>query len=356
MNSTTESSTNMDPPAEDSPGHILSVLNDDCIGEIFRRVKVLDDFLNMAQVCQRFEECAKTSFCHNFAAKTTGGCTRFTLIEINSRDESTQNKVHTNRAINFLEMFGPKIKSLSFQTTKDPDLDRKIFKTIAKHCGKTLIDLFIYDYDANFEQTKFELCEHLYLGNSTPINFDFHSQLKSFTIDRLKDIENGVWFMRKMPRLENFCITNNENLTDEMVRDFLSLNPDLKTISFAMSEKLSSLIFSDIAKYSPNVVDLNIQKISFYNEPDIFLENMKHLGSLMNLKKLQIDCREYVQIEALFNVFAENGVPLEELHITLNPRRPDFEPKNNLRTLKSLKIFYFHVCYGTIQLNALLTY
>lgn len=51
-----------DPPDQASPTHILNVLNNDCIQEVFRRLQSIEDFLNAAEVCTQFQENAKHCF------------------------------------------------------------------------------------------------------------------------------------------------------------------------------------------------------------------------------------------------------------------------------------------------------
>lgn len=331
------------PPAQNSPTHILNVLNDDCIGEIIRRVNRLEDFLNMAEVCRRFQESAKECFSRKFSAEVNGECSRFTLIGINSIAPVKNDNVHFNRADALLDIFGPMIKSLAFQSTNDTELDRSIFKSITKTCGKTLRELFIRDYDADVEHTKFEVLEVINLSNSMLINFDFESPLKSIKIHRLKLIEQEVWFLRKIPGLCSLRVVSSGNLTDKMVCDFLSLNPNLSSVALIGSlgsNKLSPLIFRDIANYSPNLEELNISHTYLYKLPDIFHENMKYLSSLGNLKKIDIEFNQNVSIEKLINMFAKNDIPIEELNIGLEPMRLEhIRSHTKLMTIKTLKYF-----------------
>lgn len=49
------------PPEQDSESNILNALNDDCLQEIFKLLKVTD-LTNVAGVCKRFNEQAKITF------------------------------------------------------------------------------------------------------------------------------------------------------------------------------------------------------------------------------------------------------------------------------------------------------
>lgn len=47
------------PPAQDSPQHILNMLNDDCIEHILHSLKNAKDYLSAAQTCVRFQYASK---------------------------------------------------------------------------------------------------------------------------------------------------------------------------------------------------------------------------------------------------------------------------------------------------------
>lgn len=50
------------PPAQDSPKHILNLLNDNCLYELFRELDHLADFDSAARVCTQFNNVAKLVF------------------------------------------------------------------------------------------------------------------------------------------------------------------------------------------------------------------------------------------------------------------------------------------------------
>lgn len=87
----------MNPPAQDSPLHINNVLIDDCLVLIFKMCNRAIDLLNLAQVCQRFQNMAKMVFPYEMV----------TYLHYN--ENPIGNEIPYEKAAEFLAIFGDSI-------------------------------------------------------------------------------------------------------------------------------------------------------------------------------------------------------------------------------------------------------
>lgn len=115
-----------DPPDQDSPKHILNILNDDCLQEIFRRLKQMRDFLSAAKVCTRFQENAIECFPSTFKS-----------LRIDDANDAPTS-LPLEYLSDFLSIFGHFIQKIEWSWTQDREHDDDILNQIAAHCGKTL--------------------------------------------------------------------------------------------------------------------------------------------------------------------------------------------------------------------------
>ncbi len=339
----------------DSSKNILDILNDDCIDEILRRVDILMDLLSLAEVCKRLRKCAMQQYRIRYETMLTittpiiatifsmPDRSRFRQVQIAKWDHCRfPDFVHLNRSVTFLRIFGSMTKNILFQSTNS-QIDDTIFRSIVEYCGRTLKALSLTTYDANFEQTPFEL-EHLCLCQSTPKNLSTNS-LKTLYITGFTNPsdEHEVWFMQKLPELKRFIIDG--RVTDDMASEFLSLNPQLEVLVI-LSLKLTVAIFKSISNCL-NLTRLQLLDLSQSTPPDVFEANLRLLSSLKKLKGLTISVGQYESIANLFDLFVENGIPMENLTIALFSS-PDAHANSdplyrNLRTINTLKNFSFVV-------------
>lgn len=84
------------PPEQDSPKHILNTLCTDCIEEIFRKIPNVNDLLQAAQVCQRFQQSAKAVFQSKFQSKYHV-CKHFPQLYLNCK--SPYKKIEIRRFV-----------------------------------------------------------------------------------------------------------------------------------------------------------------------------------------------------------------------------------------------------------------
>lgn len=369
------------PPAQDSPKHILNMLDDDCICEILRRVKNIEDYLSMAEVCQRFQQCAKSCFRLNYDLnKTENNIPQLNKkgIKLNlmATKKSCDDRVPLKRAKIFLNIFGSMVEALSFKSTLNRKRDDDLFTAISIYCGKSLKKIRIFDYNPNFEHTHFEILEGILFQNSSPYNFKYYSQLNALQITKSKSwfkqtlsylqnsvmnnirygsrlkifikskpkpVKDGMWYMRKMPKLETFYLTDDSSTMNvSSFVEFLALNPQLKSL-VSKSDQLATPILLTIGNHSFNLVEFDIRNWNgSYKLPKLTNQILNNLCALKNLTRFGMNLNCIVSFEKLINKFAENEVPIRELLINFEFGRQTYiYYSENLMTLKTLKHIYF---------------
>lgn len=321
-----------EPPALDSPKHILNILNNDCVQEILRQLKSIRDYLNAAEICTRFQE--NTIECFPFG---------FRSIRINDADEGPQT-LPLERVSSFLSIFGHLVHSLRWEFTFDRNQDDKILNMISKYCGKNLLELIIYGHDLNFDtNTKFSALEKLELYDSTISNFASLSQLKSLKFAFIK-IKQCDWLAQEFPQLEEAKFNAFHKLRDDMLLEFLRLNPQLQSLQLHCCRHITPNVFMDIGNHTPNLVNLCIDPRK--GQQKTFDESVIHLSALRRLKCLRIECPKFSG-RALIDALAENNVPIEDLTV-LNNRfdhnnqvlRDLSQSVSKLKTLKKLTLSF----------------
>lgn len=225
------------PPAQNSPQHILNVLDDDCIEEIMRRLTNLNDLINAAEVCQRFQNAAKICF-KKFQS-------RHQKIVIGSQYFGYDRNwiVPFARADNFLYIFGSQLLCVCVNATLNEAHNVWIVKLIAEFAGKSLKELVLQNCDIDFIQMKFSVLERLIIYNTMPHNLHICSQLKFLQItlqcpfSHRGDLTNqGSWYIQRIPTLKTVQFYGISDLTDAMFAEFLSLNPQLEELKMAFCE------------------------------------------------------------------------------------------------------------------------
>lgn len=328
----------MDPPAQDSPKHILNILCDDCIEEIFRRIFVIEDYLNMAEVCKRFQKIAKNCFRLQFKSELW-----LNRCESNNI-QPTMYTVSSERVIAFLNMFGTSIQHLRLISSSNQEHDDEIFKLIVKFTTKTLKSLSICGYNADFAQIHFSALENMYLCKALVTNFEYIPPLKTLSISMIDDARRVI---RAYPRLECLKLLSYSNVTDDIVYDFLSLNPHLKRLEIDNGDKkyhednvLTPLILRTIGSHSINLVELELSSFRWAVTQRVCLMfniNLPYLGALRQLKVIKITLYSAITFKILINTFGENEVPVEEIILYFHFSKVN-DPCDHMLTIKDLKI------------------
>lgn len=333
------------PPAQDSSKHILNALDTDCIEEILRKISNINDFLRAAQVCQQFQQSAKAVFHSKFQRNTrqpwfqsilSRAQVQLLTIRIVKREQClTDNDLPVDCVEEFLCIFGSQLNYLSIYTTLNRENDDNLLKLIAKFAGKSLKGLQLNSsvnelnkLNVDFGQTQFLALEDISLvGKIGMRNFKrCSSKLISLRISASLKLTKEPWFIQHMPRLVAVSFMVNE-MTDNMLADFLSLNPQLEELDICCwGSSLSASVFSNICKYSKNLnfLDLRIEKL--------VSEDMNLLASLLKLTRCHI--YNVDSIDAVINAFARANIPIESLVVDGN--RFSGEHLMTINTLKML--------------------
>lgn len=314
-----------DPPAQDSPKNILNILDDDCIEEILRRLKKLEDLLNAASACKRFRE----------TAKSLKWMFRSVAIEDVRHIWIAATIVSAELAPTLLRNFGHLIESVEWKPKRNRERNDEMFKLIVKFCGKTLKRLVISNYNPQFnKRNRLQALERLELYEARPKNFRLDSHLKYLRI-RLSSLKQQPWFIRPFPHLENVRFELMK-LTDDMLTKFLSFNQQLRVLQTDADTLLSPMVLESIGHYSRNIETLHIHSFNFMEfESTIINEKLLYLNALRKLMDFWL--RGELSLELLLNMFAENGAPIWSLGIFLTPidTAPSFP---TIKTLNNLHI------------------
>lgn len=347
------------PPAQDSTKHILNVLNDDCIEAIFRRILRLEDFLNMAEVCQRFQQnaknCFRMQFKWAFLTQHENNDQRYNIIY--------RHRIPTERAIPFLKTFGPFIHTLKWWSISSESNDHNddIFKSIVKFTSKTLKELYIhYKYNLDFAQTQFSALEVLRLCDTIPENFEQFPSLKGLSYYESTDCNFLNIFTRTNPPLE-WLFLSSEFVTDDIISRFLSLNPQLQNLTLTGSNKLTPMILISIGNNAINLTKLKLStfRLRLNRKPDLLHANLQYLGALRRLKYIEIELSCTAMFETMINIFAVNEVPIETMRILLTNKN-NINRSYQLLTIKTLKYINFlefprKNCFNKLMVNILET-
>lgn len=292
-----------DPPGEDSPRHMLNMLNNYCIQAIFERINDVRDYHSAANVCTLFQANAIKCF-----------PVRFKDLVIEDDDallaiRGPSIEIPLSAAKNYLKILGAQIQSLSWccQTNGND-----VLNTIAEYCGKTLLSLRSEYPHTNWTNILPHLTalEKLDVEISNLTNFELHLPLKHLRlVFGMRPDPVNAWFIQNFPQLESFTLNFMKNLTNDMVIDFLNLNPQLRCLKIHYCFKVGTDIFNDIGRRLPH-----LEEIGFESNSNItFDENIRQLRHLKKLKSLSLAAN--VPVDEVMQLLVENQIPIEQLAI-----------------------------------------
>lgn len=315
------------PPDQDSPNHIVNILNDDCIIEILRKFENRKDFCNAASACQRFQAVAVAWFSNSNMSSTLriGGTYRKSSFCSKLGTFTPQAPFVSAAEINefmddlyqYLSIFGKCIRTVEWtKIASVPDaIDARILKMIARFCRKTLIHLNINGVMNISITSEFKVLQRFELFHGTLHKFTPSHALEYLRLTRIG--KNSY----QQPDL-SFLKRTFPNLVEVHFGDFVSLmssfnwfkcfvekNPQLKKLTMLINKYFSSqasAITRDISTQLPNLESLHL---------DLFPVNIQDLSGLKQLKCLRIPYRlmNDKQMDALISL----GLPIEELEIGL---------------------------------------
>lgn len=246
-----------DPPDQLSPKHILNALNNDCIQEIFRRLHNIEDFVNMAEVCVRFQDNSRKCFPPIYKVFYSTHADNFD----DHPDKLNKNLVlPLNRVQSFLSIFGDLIEKIVWRheieiyCREQPykissiyhrliegkktyqDYDKTNLRILADNCGKSVNELQIRRRFIDFnilrrfqalETLQIEECRNNYVKAS---KHGLFPKLKYLKITDL--MGDGGWLKQTFPKLiEAEFVDVNKFLDENTLIEFVDQNPQLKRLS-----------------------------------------------------------------------------------------------------------------------------
>lgn len=279
-----------------------SVLNDDCLREVFSYLEI-DELCAAADTCQRFREIAQEIFQKKPEFTSTLNNNYFPIRRNLPR---------------IIRIFGEWISSITMWSNYHCNL--ATFIHLAKNCGpqlKSLTFQWVYmdrdTYDVlqpvfyHLETLRLVDCETrpsilAYLPDWSP-NLRTLKIIKSNLPDQTHRIEHSLH--QKFPKLQNAVLTY---IDIEDIKQFLLRNPQLTSLT---CDKVHESIFPILARRVPNIEHLDFLQASHDPEPYI-MYCLNRLGSLQSCSFRRKNSRN----------------------------APEFGP-SNCRTLKKLKLEYF---------------
>lgn len=274
------------PPKQDSCKHILNVLNDDCLREIFTKLH-LSTLMSVANVCIRFDRVAKEAFSSKYKSK-----------KIRIGDLTWDRKPTKSQVTNFFSKFGSSISSVSLvhrspsrysvNINEDTHLDLRI---ISKYCNglkelefsayhtpeSTLKEIFL-KLKTLFERLRtlrvyfiksrsfFEIISACSNLEVLDVYFDLH-------------VESLIPSYSTLPKLVEAtfnCYACND-LVCEAIHKFLEVNSKLKVLRITSADFVSnSGYLSELKEFDFKVNHLELQSIvATLSSPNIQIENLK---------------------------------------------------------------------------------
>lgn len=351
-------------PLDETIPPAIFVLNDDCFEKIFEKLE-FQALVDASEVCRRFAQAADQFFRQKkklsinnsspfFPAVTLGQFRRYLkhvghyIEELNFRWHNNDREFRIERFFQKMAQFiGPQLRKINFHDVNLSERETKKLEPILTNlvCLEIRAVNNIFDLDIDFV----EVCPHL---------------------EKLKLNQNMLFSnsCREWPSLRYFSVLDNEYISTDILRVFLKLNPQLRTLKFIAiepSERIESVI-----NHAPNIECLTIHKEmpeSELSSRDIVrFINLKHLRKLSlvhlsdqlfvnifgclkripTLRELKIHISEHVQnanlnIDEAIVEFAKAIPYLEKLKISgLNLSETTFVTM--IHVITNLKVIHFH--------------
>ncbi|XP_031630567.1 uncharacterized protein LOC116345395 [Contarinia nasturtii] len=302
--------------AKNSPKNILNSLNNDCIYDIFSKLTNGDDFLNLAQVCTRFQDCAKEFFRQHH---------RYVQMKAKKDHQPTNKTVWCpERAEEMFRIFGHLIESINLWCTDDQSRSHQIFQLIARFCDKSLKNIHIAHFDPLIiECAQLPALQEISFFEAAPQNLTFNLPLKTVRISCMRDKNTCTWFLREFPGIEQADLFLLPLLTDDMFTEFLSQNQKLTNLSVNHCSKLTPSMLKTLCRYVPNLerlcFSLHIFSRKYADENPMVTtqeELLAPLKDLRRLKELNMQHCETLSFEKLIKFFVKHDLSIEDLTFT----------------------------------------
>lgn len=315
------------PPAQDSPKHILSLLNNHCLCKIFEEFDHLADFDSIARVCIRFNEVAKLVFPPKIRSRWIN-FDDFVFDDGHLHDSITSAQIE-----NFLYNFGSSIESLSirpFYFEKIPNTMNLVLKMIHKHC-RNICNLNI---EISNEQNEISNEIRLIFSKLKILHVKFHTPLPDHDflsacteIEELKVHSNRNQFQMpeiSFPKLRKFetifALTNSRFLELNLQIEELHIHRD--NFDRRSRERVLQFVTRNMLNLKNATLNVRIfDDIDFLSNPTL---NVKvfcddRINQIFHLQNItQIDITVFESFESRLIDVAKNLPNLEKIEIHCN--------------------------------------
>lgn len=325
------------------PDHILNVLDDDCLQNIFKYLKPYH-LTNASEVCTRFNQLAKDVF-----------KAKFKRLEV---DNGWIYGERYNYFVKMLRTFGSSIRSLSIRSW---DNHQNILQVINEHTSSQLKALTLYSFRidehvninsmlSNLETLELISCDVYSFSDILTVCTELKIlKIKYMNFNRLKNRKRGILTLPLRPLNQRFAKLEEihlESLLDEHdLNSFLTLDSPLK--------KLVVLNYSPTRSLAPVIIKHheNLEELVLYQRVDENVESSENFQKqlqcfsqpLRSLKILKLEIASF-SVGPFIKMLAIEKVPVEEL--VLRERSHGNQIDSNeiyiltqLKKLKSVKLF-----------------
>lgn len=305
------------PPQQDSQSHILIALNDDCLREIFSRLKWID-LCKAAEVCVRFNQLAKEAFAAKFKHLNFSFVTLDVSIFFNDEELSQIPKI-------LLSNFGSFIQSLHvdgaiIKVYGCPERGFNFLRMIGHYCNSNLKELElerfkmnrnfpneIYHIFAKLERLSLKCCYFTNNVKNLKSLLSTCNELKMMIIYRC-EIKDWECITQKFPKLNDIYLIENNGFNMSYLSNFIVLNPTITKLSFDGYIEASE-VFRLISQNLPNLSELE-----FDSDCAGFQGNIRCLGQLRSLNMLALDLGSNL-MTSLMASLVMNKVPIQTLRL-----------------------------------------
>lgn len=317
--------------AADSNQASISILNDDCLIEVFKYLPPMD-LSTMGSTCTRFKELSRRTY--NLYSKTECLCIETTFFNCD-----------LGRILGLLRNFGDMVSHLkiNFYNKK---FRRVIIDYVVQYCAGTLASFSLkccvcldrkVIVDAilqlsNLKELQLEECD-----DKCNVDYKYQRELVQVPPSQKMELSEDDDSLRmNLPNLTSlsigFSMSNNLEFDRSILSDFVKRHPTLKEMSINSLSFLHPSVVGELA---------DLHTLSIYNcDADIM-----PLAKLQNLHTLKINyfrrpTRDLLQYFACME-------HLQELHLYAWVFLDDQDSfYSGLRSLRNLKVLVLHGCHG----------
>lgn len=317
------------PPQQNTLLHILVALNDDCLREVFLRLKLFD-LSHAAQVCVRFNQLAMEAF-----------SIKFKHLKLDSKSLGITNLLRPIDVKILLSNFGSVLQSLNVDgnVIGIPIFLKVLQRMIGESCSN-LKELELTNFDvqevlydqlypilAKLERLTLKSC---YFEVDMKHMLSNCNELKVLIFQKCK-MNNWECIKQQFQQLDDIRLIANKYIDDDCLDRFIILNPTLTKFSID-DYNVGASLFRSIGHNLSTLIELDV--IDYMDSVE-FRDVIRELGQLRSLKVLKLNFLSN-QILPLMTALAANNVPIT--HLKLHNGETDDEAVDNISQLKRITI------------------